>query len=97
MKDLHYIIRRPIVTEKSTDLKEKYNQVLVEVAADANKIEIKQAVEKIFKVHVADVRTMKVAGKSRRIGRKVVKKKGEWKKAIVTLKEGETIEFFEGA
>lgn len=89
------IIRRPIVlTEKANRLREASNQVIFEVARDANKIEIKQAIEKLFKVKVLDVNTMRYRGKDRRIGRGYAKLQN-WKKAVVTLKEGDQIQFFE--
>jgi large subunit ribosomal protein L23 len=89
------IIRRPIVlTEKANRLREASNQVIFEVARDANKIEIKQAIEKLFKVKVLDVNTMRYRGKDRRMGRGYAKLQN-WKKAVVTLKEGDQIQFFE--
>jgi len=94
-KDPHNIIRRPIVTEKTTDLREDANQIVFEVAEDANKIEIKQAIESLFKITVLQVRTLKVKGKKRRVGRNIGKKP-DWKKAVVKLKPGDTIEIFEG-
>jgi large subunit ribosomal protein L23 len=90
------LIRRPIITEKTTLQKEKNNQISLEVAPDANRIEIKRAVEQLFKVKVADIRTMNVQGKFKRRG-KVLGKRRNWKKALVTLMPGERIEFFEGA
>ena len=90
------VIRRPIVTEKTNIQKDQANQVTFEVDPRANRIEIKRAVEKIFNVKVADARTMHVTGKIKRRGR-VVGKRRDWKKAIVTLMPGERIEFFEGA
>lgn len=95
MKDLTTIIKKPLVTEKGTMLKEQGNQVLFAVAKDANKIEIKDAVEKLFKVHVTDVKTMVMKGKVKRYGRHEYQR-SDWKKAIVTLKAGDTIEFYEG-
>jgi large subunit ribosomal protein L23 len=102
------IIKRPLLTEKGTRLREtggaavapaegeEYSQkVLFEVARDANKVEIRSAVEKLFRVTVLDVRTQIVRGKEKRIGR-FAGRRPHWKKAIVTLKAGETIEFFEG-
>lgn len=89
------IIRSPIVSEKSTDLKGNYNQLTFKVAMDANKIEIKKAVEEIFGVHVMGVRTMHVLGKKKRLGR-MMGKRADWKKAVVKLKEGNSIDFFEG-
>ena len=87
------VIRRPIVlTEKSNRLREQ-NQVVFEVARDANKIEIRNAVEKLFKVKVARVNTLVMRGKDRRMGRGYAKMQN-WKKAMVTLREGHTIDFF---
>lgn len=89
------IIIRPLITEKTTRQKEAYNQFSFEVERRANRIEIGKAVEKIFNVRVSDVRTMQVKGKVKRRGR-IVGKRRDWKKAIVTLMPGERIEFFEG-
>jgi large subunit ribosomal protein L23 len=96
MKEIHQIIRRPLVTEKSTQQKEAHNQYVFEVQREANKIEIQKAIERLFKVKVTQVRTSNVLGKVKRLGRKYGKRP-DWKKAIVTLKEGDRIEFFEGA
>jgi large subunit ribosomal protein L23 len=93
--DQYTIIRRPIVTEKGTALKDDYNQLLFEVNLDANKSEIKKAIEKLFKVTVLSVRTQNRLGKRKRLGRSVGRRKN-WKKAIVTLKEGDRVDFFEG-
>ena len=88
------IIRRPIIlTEKSNRLREG-NQVIFEVAQDANKIQIKDAIQKLFKVTVIDVNTMNYRGKERRMGRGYGKLQN-WKKAIITLKEGDQIQFFD--
>jgi large subunit ribosomal protein L23 len=95
MKDYTQIIQRPIVTEKGTMLRQESNQVMFAVSRDANKIEIKKAVEALFNVHVEDVRTMNVDGKQKRF-RQHSYKRSAWKKAIVTLKAGESIEFYEG-
>lgn len=95
MKYLHSIIKRPIITEKSNLGKSTYNQYIFDVHPDANKIETKEAIEKIFKVKVLHVRTLNVLGKRKRLG-KSIGKRADWKKAIVTLKMGERIEFFEG-
>jgi large subunit ribosomal protein L23 len=92
MKPLHQIIKRPLITEKSNLQREAGQVVTFEVARDANKIEIKQAVEKAFKVKVKDVRTMVTAGKAKRVGR-TVGKRSTVKKAYVTLAEG-SIDFF---
>jgi large subunit ribosomal protein L23 len=87
------IIRRPIVlTEKSNRLREQ-NTVVFEVARDANKVQIREAVEKLFNVKVADVNTLVMRGKDRRMGRGYAKMQN-WKKAMVTLKEGSSIDFF---
>ena len=91
------IIRRPIIlTEKATLLREKHNQVVFEVARDANKVQIRDAVQKLFKVNVTGVNTMIMRGKERRMGRGYAKTQN-WKKAIVTLKEGDSIDFFADA
>jgi large subunit ribosomal protein L23 len=88
------VIRRPIVlTEKANALREKDNQVVFEVARAANKVQIKDAVQKLFNVRVTDVNTMIVRGKDRRMGRGYSRTQN-WKKAIVTLKEGDSIDFF---
>jgi large subunit ribosomal protein L23 len=88
------IIRRPIIlTEKATLLREQHNQVVFEVARAANKVEIRDAVQKLFNVKVTDVNTMIFRGKDRRMGRGYAKTQN-WKKAVVTLKEGDSIDFF---
>ena len=94
-KNPYEILRRPLITEKSTTEKETSNKLVFEVALRANKIEIKHAVEQMFKVNVLDVTTMTMRGKKKRVGRSLGKK-SDWKKAVVTLKEGERIDFFEG-
>jgi large subunit ribosomal protein L23 len=83
------------VTEKTNIQKEDSNQVTFEVDSRANRIEIKRAIEQIFKVKVARTRTVNVKGKIKRRGR-ILGKRKDWKKAIVTLMPGERIEFFEG-
>jgi len=94
-KDPYQIIIRPVITEKSTALKVKNRDVCFEVAMDANKSEIKKAVEHLFKVKVEGVRTQIKVGKERRMGRNKGMTKN-WKKAFVRLKEGEKmIEYFE--
>lgn len=96
MKTVHDVIIKPLIlTEKGETLKEEQNKLFFEVAMKSNKIEIKQAIEKLFNVNVLDVNTLVVRGKPGRIGRRVAKRPN-WKKAIVTLGEGDTIEFFEG-
>ena len=89
------VIRRPLITEKSNLLREAGQTVTFEVAREANKIEIKQAVEKVFSVKVLGVRTVHVRGKTARVGRSIGRKRN-WKKAYVTLGEGDQIELFEG-
>jgi large subunit ribosomal protein L23 len=89
------IIKRPIVTEKTNIQKEVSNQVTFEVDRRANRIEIQRAVEEIFSVRVTQVRTMHVKGKVKQRGR-IVGKRRDWKKAIVKLRPGERIDFFEG-
>lgn len=91
----HDIIVRPIVTEKSSRMMEE-NKYTFEVHPQANKIEVKKAVEAVFKVKVEKVHTLKVRSKPKRMGVFLGKSRA-WKKAIVTLAEGERIEFFEGA
>ena len=93
--DIYQVIKEPHITEKANLQKEGTNQVSFKVHKRANKIEIKQAVETLFKTKVLDVRTMNVRGKRRRMGRSVGKKP-DWKKAVVRLAPGENIEFFEG-
>jgi large subunit ribosomal protein L23 len=93
--DIYRIIKEPHISEKANLVKEKYNQITLKVDKRANKIEIKSAVEQIFKKKVLDVNTINVEGKKRRMGRNIGKKI-DWKKAIVTLAPGENIEFFEG-
>lgn len=90
------ILKRPLITEKSTTEKDLHNKLFFEVDRGANKIEIKQAVEAMFKVNVLDVTTMNVAGKKKRVG-KFFTRRSNWKKAIVTIKPGQRVEFFEGA
>lgn len=94
--EAHQVIRRPLITEKSTQQKEQSRQYVFEVHPKANKIEIQRAVEHLFKVRVLKVRTANVLGKVKRLGRRYGKRP-DWKKATVTLKEGDRIEFFEGA
>ncbi|MDQ4075305.1 MAG: 50S ribosomal protein L23 [Chloroflexota bacterium] len=93
--NVYEVIKRPIVTEKSMDQSEWDNQYTFEVALEANKPQIKAAVEKLFEVEVIDVRTMIIKGKTRRWGRNYYQTK-DWKKAVVTLAPGESITFFEG-
>jgi len=88
------ILKRPLLTEKSTRAQELLNQVAFEVEPSANKMQIKQAVESRFEVKVTGVRTMNFKGKLKRMGR-FQGRRSSWKKAIVTLAEGQKIEFFE--
>ena len=90
------IIRRPLVTEKSTILREEENVISFEVDGNANKIQVKQAVEELFKVKVEEVRLFNVRGKMKRMGRFAGKRR-DWRKAYVRLKQGEKApEFIEG-
>ena len=92
----HQVIRRPLVTEKSTLLREDANVICFEVAPNANKIEVRRAVEDLFKVKVEEVRLFNVRGKMKRMGKNVGKRR-DWRKAYVRLKAGEKApEFFEG-
>jgi large subunit ribosomal protein L23 len=93
-RDPRSIVRKVLITEKGTVLRETHNQYFFEVARDANKIEIKRAVENIFKVKVDNVRTMQLRGKVKRQGR-WVGRRNDWKKAIVTLQPDQKIELFE--
>lgn len=93
--NVYDVIKKPHVTEKSNLLKEEQGQVTFEVSRRANRLEVKEAIEKIFKVKVDSVRTISVKGKIKQRGR-IVGKRRDWKKAIVKLMPGERIEFFEG-
>jgi len=90
------IIKRPLITEKTSIQKENYNQITFEVDRKANRVEIKRAIENIFNVNVAAVKTIQIKGKTKQRGR-IVGKRRDWKKAIVKLMPGERIDFFEGA
>jgi len=89
------VIKRPIVTEKTSIQKENDNQVTFEVDKDANRVMIRKAVEEIFNVQVAGVRTAHVRGKFKQRGR-IIGKRRDWKKAVVKLMPGQRIDFFEG-
>ena len=91
----YQILKRPLVTEKSTVEKDARNKLCFEVDRRANKIEIKEAVAKVFKVDVLEVATLSMKGKKKRVGRHFTTKP-DWKKAIVTIKPGQRVEFFEG-
>jgi large subunit ribosomal protein L23 len=95
MKTPYDIIVKPLLSEKSNRLKEHQNQVTFEVADNANKIEIRTAIEKLFKVSVLSVHTLRVPSKTKRFGRRIGRRPG-WKKAIVTLRQGDQIQLFEG-
>jgi large subunit ribosomal protein L23 len=92
--NIYSVIKKPHVTEKTSLGSDSTNTVSLVVDREANKIEIKQAVETLFKVQVSDVRTVNVAGKMKRFG-KTSAKRSNWKKAYVTLQEGQSIDFFE--
>jgi large subunit ribosomal protein L23 len=92
--NVYEVLRRPLVTEKGTHLQEK-NKYLFEVIINANKPQVKQAIEKAFNVSVKSVNLMTVVGKKKRYGRAITKRP-DWKKAVVTLKEGDSIQIFEG-
>jgi large subunit ribosomal protein L23 len=94
MRDPREVLVRPLVTEKATTLKDDQNQVSFQVAMDANKVEIRYAVETIFKVKVTDVRTQVVFGKEKRMGR-YLGRRPSWKKAVVRLHPDSKIELFE--
>jgi len=91
----HDLIKRPLITEKTNIQKESYNQISFEIDRNANRVEVKKAIENIFNVKVASVRTVQVKGKFKRRGR-ILGKRKDWKKAIVKLMPGERIDFFEG-
>jgi large subunit ribosomal protein L23 len=92
--NIYSVIKKPHVTEKTSLGSDSTNTVSLVVDREANKIEIKHAVETLFKVQVSDVRTVNVAGKMKRFG-KTTAKRSNWKKAYVTLQEGQSIDFFE--
>jgi len=92
--NLHEVIKKPLITEKTTLEKDERNVVAFAVDRNANKIEIKSAVETLFNVQVTDVNTINVAGKTKRFGRNVGKR-SNWKKAYVTLEKGSSVDFFE--
>lgn len=93
--DHYQIIRRPLITEKGMRRNEESNTVVFQVEPRANKVQIKQAVEALFQVKVLKVNTLNIEGKKRRV-RFRQGKRPDWKKAYVTLREGDTITFFEG-
>jgi large subunit ribosomal protein L23 len=91
---IYDVIKQPLISEKTAQAKESGNVITLKVHRDANKIEIKGAVEQLFKVEVTDVRTVNVRGKAKRVGRQMGKR-SNWKKAYITLKQGSTVDFFE--
>ncbi len=93
--NIYSVIKKPVVTEKSTISREEENKYLFEVDRGATKIDIRNAVEKIFKVSVVNVHTINVSGKKKRVGR-VVGRRRNWKKAVITLAPGSSIEVHEG-
>jgi len=95
MRVIYDVIKKPLFTEKGMDMKERENKILVEVNPGANKHEIKGAMEEIFKVKVVKVATMNRKGKIKRLG-KSVGRRPDRKKAIITLKKGEKLDFIEG-
>jgi len=94
MRNITEIIKKPCLTEKAMLLQEEANQVVFQVVSDANKIEIKNAVENLLKVKVDNVRTSMVHGKQKRVGR-FSGRTSDWKKAVVTLADGEKLDFLE--
>lgn len=94
--ELYHVLQAPLINEKSTMCLERANQVVFRVAPWANKFQIKAAVEKLFKVEVEDVQTMNRKGKGKRVG-KVMGRRGDWKKALVRLKESHSIDFYAGS
>jgi large subunit ribosomal protein L23 len=94
MKSSRRVIRRPIITERATQLQEAESKYVFEVDRGANKIDVKRAVEALFEVNVVKVNTVSVHGKVKRLGR-FVGRRPDWKKAVVTLADGQTIEYFE--
>ena len=94
--DMHAVLVQPLLTEKITGLREKFNTVGFMVHPDANRLQIKQAVETLLKVKVARVNVLNVQGKVKRLGR-FSGKRSDWKKAFVTLKPGEKLELYESA
>ena len=94
MSKLYEIIKRPIISEKSTALTELASKYVFEVDSNANKHEIRDAIQQLFKVNVREVRTLMVHGKIKRMAKSTIKR-ANWKKAIVTLNEGQKIDFFQ--
>ena len=95
MKNLNQLIRRPVITERASDLQEKHQKYVFEVHSSANKIDIQRAIESQFDVDVTKVNTISVHGKVKRMGL-FDGSRDNWKKAVVTLAEGQSIDLFEG-
>lgn len=95
MKNHQQILRRPVITERANTLQETQRKYVFEVRGDANKIDIRRAVESIFHVDVTAVNTVAVHGKVKRMGR-FAGRRSDWKKAVVTLADGHSIDFLEG-
>jgi len=95
MKDMHKILKRPLLTEKTSEQKDFLNQVVFEVDIAANKVDIRRAVEQLLAVKVLNVNTCVIRGKVKRLGRHMGRRPN-WKKAVVTLAPGERVEFLEG-
>lgn len=93
--NVYDVIRKPLITEKGMTLKENENKIILMVALDANKVEIKNAVEETLKVKVDKVATITTKGKTKRMGMRLGRR-SDWKKAVVTLKKGEKVEYLEG-
>ncbi|MDF1576941.1 MAG: 50S ribosomal protein L23 [Desulfurivibrionaceae bacterium] len=94
MNNITEVIKKPCLTEKGMGLQEEHNQIVVKVDPRANKIEIKEAVERLFNVKVEKVRTANMHGKMKRVGRHMGRR-NDWKKAIVSLGEGHKVDFLE--
>ena len=94
MNNMYDIIKKPCLTEKGMTLQEVHNQIVLKVNTQSNKIEIKEAMEKLFNVKVEKVRTANMTGKSKRVG-KHIGQTANWKKAVVTLVKGEKLDFLE--
>jgi large subunit ribosomal protein L23 len=90
------VLRRPLITEKSTFLQDRQNKYAFEVDMRANKVQVRSAVERSFSVKVTDVNMIMVKGKRKRFGRRITRRPS-WKKAVVSLKAGDKIQLFEGA
>lgn len=93
MKTIFEVIKKPLLTEKSSALKAEANKIVLKVANEANKVEIKKAIQELFEVKVTSVQTMNYRGKLKRVGKSLGRRKN-WKKAIVTLEEGADLDVF---